>query len=60
MQYIFYVIIGFVIFEFVLSKTLSYLNTTRWSNKLPKELEEIYDEKKYAKSMDYEKAKHRF
>lgn len=60
MQYIFYVIIGFVIFEFVLSKTLSYLNTTKWSNKLPKELEEIYDEKKYAKSMDYEKAKHRF
>jgi len=60
MQYIFYFIIGLVIFEFVLSKTLSYLNTRKWSNKLPKELEEIYDEKKYAKSMDYEKDKYRF
>ncbi len=56
----FYIIIALVIFEFVLSKTLSYLNTKKWSNKLPKELEEIYDEKKYAKSMDYEKEKYRF
>ncbi len=56
----FYVIIALVIFEFALSKTLSYLNTTKWSNKLPKELEEIYDEKKYAKSMNYEKAKYNF
>ena len=56
----FYVIIALVIFEFILSKTLSYLNTKNWSNKLPKELEEIYDEKKYAKSMNYEKDKYRF
>lgn len=60
MQYIFYIIIWLVTFEFVLSKILSYLNTTRWSNKLPKELEEIYDEKKYSKSMDYESDKYKF
>lgn len=56
----FYTIIFLVIFEFILSKTLSYLNTKKWSDKLPKELEEIYDEKKYAKSMNYEKDKYRF
>ncbi|MDD2907473.1 MAG: M48 family metallopeptidase [Candidatus Gracilibacteria bacterium] len=56
----FYTIIALVIFEFLLSKTLSYLNTKNWSDKLPKELEGIYDQEKYAKSMKYEKAKHKF
>jgi len=54
------IIIWLVVFEFILTKTLDYLNTTRWSNKLPEELKEIYDEEKYAKSMDYEKAKSKF
>ncbi|MDD3646698.1 MAG: M48 family metallopeptidase [Candidatus Gracilibacteria bacterium] len=57
---ILYAVIGLIVFEFILSKTLDYLNTTRWSDKLPKELEGIYDEKKYKKSMKYEKAKTKF
>jgi STE24 endopeptidase len=36
------------------------LNTKNWSDKLPEELKEIYDEEKYAKSMDYEKTKFKF
>lgn len=59
-EIIFYAIIWLVVFEFILSKTLDYLNTTRWSEKLPKELTWIYDEKKYKKSMKYEKAKTKF
>jgi len=57
---IFYIILGLFIFEFLLSKILNYLNTLNWSTKLPKELKEIYDAKKYAKSMDYEKVNYSF
>jgi len=57
---IFYIIIGLVIFEFLLTKLLGYLNTLNWSNKLPKELSKIYDEKKYEKSQKYEKTKYKF
>ncbi len=59
-QIIFYVILGLFVFEFVLSKTLDYLNTLNWSEKLPTELKNIYDQKKYAKSMQYEKVKYDF
>ena len=54
---IFYIILWLFIFEFLLSKTLDYLNTLNWSVKLPDELKDIYDEKKYKKSMKYEKEK---
>ncbi len=57
---IFYVIIAFVVFEFLLTKYIWYLNTLNWSNKLPSELEGIYDEKKYEKSQKYEKVRYKF
>lgn len=59
-QMIFYVIIWLLVFEFVLTKFLAYLNTLNWSDKLPKELDDIYNEKKYKKSQKYEKTKHKF
>jgi len=59
-EFIFYIIIALFVWEFILSKTLDYLNTKNWTNQLPKELEWIYDEEKYKKSMDYEKAKYKF
>ena len=57
---IFYVILGLFVFEFLLSSTLSYLNTLNWSTTLPKELKDIYDAKKYKKSMEYEKTNYVF
>lgn len=57
---IFCIIIWLVIFEFLLTKFLGFLNTLNWSDKLPKELVGIYDEKKYKKSQNYEKAKYKF
>ncbi|MDD3302118.1 MAG: M48 family metallopeptidase [Candidatus Gracilibacteria bacterium] len=57
---IFYIILGFVTFEFVLTKILAYLNTLNWSDELPEELKGIYDEEKYKKSQQYEKTKHKF
>ncbi len=57
---IFYTIIWLVIFEFLLTKWLGYLNTLNWSDKLPEKLSKIYDEKKYEKSQKYEKTKYKF
>ena len=59
-QTIFYIILALYIWEFIFSKILDYLNTTKWKETLPLELKDIYDEKKYAKSMKYEKTNHKF
>lgn len=55
-----FLILGILVFEFIFSKTISYFNTLNWSEKLPKELKDIYDQKKYSKSMKYEKAKYKY
>ncbi len=50
---VFYIIIAILIFDFLLERLLNYLNSTRWSNELPKELRGIYDVDQYKKSQDY-------
>lgn len=57
---IFYLIIWFIVFEFILTKVLAYLNTLNWSDELPEEVKWIFDEEKYKKSQQYEKTKHKF
>lgn len=59
-QSIFYIIIGILLFDFILERILDYLNSTYWSNELPTELAGIYDAEKYRKSQDYEKVSTRF
>ncbi len=59
-QSIFYLIIGILIFDYLLERLLDYLNSTRWSNTLPEELQGIYDVEKYKKAQEYEKTKSRF
>jgi len=57
---LFYIIIAILTFEFLFSNYLSYLNSTKRSASLPKELEGIYDKEKYAKSQEYGKVNTRF
>ena len=57
---LFYIIIAIIAFEFILEQILDYLNSTYWSNELPKDLEGIYDAEKYKKSQDYQKANQKF
>jgi len=59
-QLILYTIIGFLIADFLLERFLEYLNTTRWSDVLPKEVAGIYDDDKYKKQQAYDKANFRF
>ncbi|MCB2220355.1 MAG: M48 family metallopeptidase [Bacteroidetes bacterium] len=57
---IFYIIVAIIVFDYVLERLLDYLNATRRSTELPKELEGIYDVEKYRKSQEYDKVKSRF
>lgn len=60
MTTIFWLIIAILVFDFVLERTLDFLNTTRWSEQVPDELKGIYDEEKYRKQQAYSKTNHRF
>ena len=59
-QTVFYLILSFVILDFVIENILSFLNASKRSAKIPKELEGIYNEDEYEKSQAYEKTKHNF
>ena len=59
-QIVFYIIIGILIFDYLLEQTLDYLNATRRSANLPEKLKGIYNEEKYHQSQEYDKANHKF
>jgi STE24 endopeptidase len=60
MTTIFWLIIAILVFDFTLERLLDYLNTTRWSDRIPEEVKGIYDEDKYRRQQAYSKANHRF
>ena len=57
---LYYSILFVLIVNFIFDRWLDYLNTTNWSAELPPELIGIYNEEKYQKSQEYEKATYRF
>jgi len=57
---LFYSILIVLIVSFVFERWLDYLNVQNWSTELPPELQGIYNEEKYQKSQEYQKATHRF
>ncbi len=57
---LFYTILVILVLDYVLERFLAYLNSTYWSDVLPKELEGIYDQEKYSQSQRYEKSKQKF
>ncbi|MCD4793827.1 MAG: M48 family metallopeptidase [Bacteroidales bacterium] len=56
----FYIIIGILLFSYILSRYLDNLNSKNRNKKIPKELEGIYDDDKYKKSQEYGKANSKF
>ncbi|SFF50903.1 M48 family metallopeptidase [Sunxiuqinia elliptica] len=60
MTTLFWIILGILVFDFILERWLDYLNTTKWSTSLPDEVKGIYDEEKYRKQQAYSKTNHRF
>ena len=57
---IFSIIVAIVIFNYVFSRILEYLNSTRYGAPIPEVLEDVYDKDKYEKSMAYKKVNYRF
>ena len=54
-QTLLYLIIAFIVMEFVFSKVLSYLNMKSWDKPIPEELKDLYDGDKYEKAKAYAK-----
>ncbi len=57
---LFTIIISIVVFNFLFSRLMEYLNARRYGNPVPTGLEDVYDEDEYRKSMDYKKVNYRF
>jgi len=55
-NYLFYIIIVIVSFDFLLDRILNYLNTRHSSMELPEELKDVYDAGQYRKQQEYKKA----
>jgi STE24 endopeptidase len=59
-QNIFYIIVGILIFDYLVERVLEYLNDKNWSDSIPDELKSYYDEDKVKKSSAYNQTKNRF
>ena len=59
-QTIFYIIIGILLFDFILDKFLDYLNAKHYNDELPTELQDVYDADEYKKSQAYKLTNNKF
>jgi STE24 endopeptidase len=59
-QTLFIIIIAIVVFNFLFSRLLEYLNARRYGDPVPAGLEDVYDAEEYRKSMEYKKVNYRF
>ena len=57
---LFYSIIFILIISFIIDKFLDALNAKRYSDPIPQELHDVYDQQDYLKSQRYKKANDRF
>lgn len=57
---LFYVIILIINAGYLIERYIGYLNTTRWSDRLPEEVKGIFDEEKYARQQAYQRQNYRF
>lgn len=53
---IFYLIIAFLLLDYLFDAVLGRLNDKQWAKKLPSELSNLYDEAQYQKARNYHKA----
>ena len=52
-----YLIIGLVVFNFLFSTVLDFVNGKNWRTEIPPVMKDFYDEKKYVKAKNYSKEK---
>ena len=57
---LFYILISILIISFIIDKLLDTLNAKHFNDPIPKELDDVYDEKDYKKSQSYKKTNAKF
>lgn len=57
---LFYIIIAIIVINYLVDKILDALNAKHFNDKLPIEVEDVYDEAEYKKSQNYKATKYRF
>ncbi|SIS49643.1 STE24 endopeptidase [Zobellia uliginosa] len=60
MGMLFYIIITILVLQFVIETVLDYLNSKRYNDPIPEELNDVFDETEYKKSQAYKKTNYRF
>ena len=55
----FFIIISLVIFNYLFSNLLDYMNHRNWKDEIPNELKDFYDKEKYKKAKNYALSKNR-
>ncbi len=58
--FLFYAIITIIVLEFLLETVLDYLNSRKFMDPVPKELEDVFDNEEYIKSQAYKKDNYKF
>jgi STE24 endopeptidase len=59
-EVLFFIIIGLLVADFIFEQVLEYLNSTQWSDEIPLDILDIYEEKDYKKQQAYQKVNYRF
>ncbi|PZD79458.1 M48 family metallopeptidase [Mesonia sp. K7] len=59
-EILFYILISIIIFNFIWDTFLDVLNAKRFGDKLPAQLQDVYEKEAYEKSQAYKKEKFRF
>lgn len=57
---LFYILIAFIIIDYAVDKIIDHLNAKHFDDKVPEELNDVYDEKEYLKSQAYKKENYKF
>lgn len=58
--FLFYAIIAIIVLQFLLETLVDYLNSTKFQDPIPEELQDVYDNKEYIRSQAYKKDNYKF
>ncbi|NNG10754.1 MAG: M48 family metallopeptidase [Arenibacter sp.] len=59
-SFLFYILITILLIQFSIETFLEFLNAKRYSDAVPNELSDVFDEKEYRKAQQYKKTNYRF
>lgn len=57
---LFFIIIAILVIDFIIEKVIGYFNAKHFNDKIPAELQDVYNEEEYYKSQAYKKENYKF